>query len=87
MDDEESLKITKIKQMTMLFNALAACNGDNAKGHGLFLYTHDDATHMTVLSFNAGSDDIYSMVQHANDLVAHAVAAAMQDAPPKEKWN
>jgi hypothetical protein len=87
MDDEESIKKIKANQRKLLRDALAKCDGTDAKGHGLFLYTHDDATHMTILSFNAGPDDIYSMVQHANDLVAHAVESAMKDAPPREKYN
>lgn len=87
MDNEESIKKIKANQRKLLNGALATCEGVDAKGHGLFLYTNDDATHMTILSFNAGPDDIYSMVQHANDLVAHAVEKAMQDAPPREKYN
>lgn len=87
MDDQESLKVTKAKQLTLLLDAITTCNEADAKGHALFLYTHDDATHMTILSFNAGADDIYSMVQHANSLVAHAIETALKDAPPKEQWN
>jgi len=87
MDDEESLKLTKAKQLKLLLDAIATCNEPNSKGHAMFFYTHDDAAHMTILSFNAGPDDIYSMVQHANGLVAHAIEKAMEDAPPREKYN
>jgi hypothetical protein len=87
MDDQESLKVTKAKQLTLLLDAITTCNEANSKGHGLFLYTHDDATHMTILTFNAGPDDIYSMLEHANNLVALAIETAVKDAPPKEQWN
>ena len=87
MDNEESIKRTKLAQMTMLLDALATCNEPDSKGHALFLYTNDDAKHMTILSFNAGADDVYSMVQHMNDLITKSITAAMQDAPPREKYN
>jgi hypothetical protein len=87
MDDEESVKNAKAMQLLELSDCLAKCVEVNAKGHALFLYVHDDAEHMTVLTFNARADKVYSLVQSANVLITNVINAAMADAPPREKFN
>lgn len=87
MDNEEELKKLKAQQLLRLGDAINQCTGPSAKGHGLFLYTHDDDTHMTVLTFNTDPDDIYSMIQYANMIVTKTIESVMVDAPPREKYN
>jgi hypothetical protein len=87
MDDEESVKRAKAKQLLELSDCITKCMEANAKGHGLFLYTHDDVEHMTILTFNAQPDDVYGLVQSANALITNMIKSAMADAPPREKYN
>ena len=87
MDDEESVKLAKAKQLLELSDCITKCMEPKAKGHGLFLYSHDDVAHMTILTFNAQPDDVYGLVQSANALITNVINAAMKDAPPREKYN
>lgn len=87
MDDEESVKLAKAKQLLELSDCITKCMEVDAKGHGLFLYSHDDVEHMTILTFNAQPDDVYGLVQSANVLINKLIQTAMKDAPPREKYN
>jgi hypothetical protein len=86
MDDEE-VKINKAKQLMELSECVARCMEDSPKGHGIFLYTHDDVEYMTVLTFNAGPDKVYGLIRSANTLITNVINAATVDAPPREKYN
>jgi hypothetical protein len=85
--DENEIRRIKLTNLQVLYEALYECVGEQAKGHGMFLYKHDDATHMAILTFNTDPDDIYSMIKHANAVIQSSVAEALADAPPKEMWN
>ena len=87
MDDEENVKRAKAKQLLELSDCITKCMEAGAKGHGLFLYTHDDADYMTILTFNAGPDKVYGLVHSANALITNVINAATKDAPPREKYN
>jgi len=81
MDDE------KVKQLLELSACVAKCMEPKAKGHGIFLYTHDDVDYMTILTFNAGPDKVYGLIRSANTLITNVINAATADAPPREQYN
>jgi len=86
MDYEDIIK----KQKLLLRKKLALCEGQEAKGHGVFLFTHDDATHMSIMTFNTGYQDFVEMLEHAAKMLAHYKeyeAEITKDAPPREMFN
>jgi hypothetical protein len=87
MDDEESVKRAKAKQLLELSDCITKCMEANAKGHGLFLYSHEDEKYLTVLTFNAAPDVVCNLVHSANALMQDLIDRATADAPPKEMWN
>jgi hypothetical protein len=86
MDDKE-VKIIKEKRLLELRDCVAKCMEEGAKGHGLFLYAHEDEKYLTVLTFNAGPDVVCNLVYSANALMQDLLDRATADAPPKEMWN
>jgi hypothetical protein len=83
MDYEDIIK----KQKVLLRKMLPLCEGEKAKGHGVFLFTHDDEDHMSIMTFNTGYDDFNCMIEHAIKMLEHFNAEVTKDAPPREMFN
>jgi len=86
MDDKE-VKQLKEKRLLELRDCVEKCMEEGAKGHGLFLYSHEDEKYLTVLTFNAGPDVVCNLIYSANALMQDLIERATADAPPKEMWN
>jgi len=86
MDDKE-VKQLKEKRLLELSACVEKCMEEDAKGRGLFLYSHEDEKYLTVLTFNAGPDVVCNLVHSANALMQDLIDRATADAPPKEMWN
>jgi hypothetical protein len=86
MDDKE-VKQLKEKRLMELSACVAKCMEEDAKGHGLFLYSHADEKYLTVLTFNAAPDVVCNLVYSANALMQDLIERATADAPPREKYN
>jgi hypothetical protein len=86
MDDKE-VKNRKFSQISELGTRIAKCVEVDAKGHGVFIYMHEDEQLLTILTFNAGPDIVCNLVHSANVYVKDAIKKATSDAPPREKYN
>jgi hypothetical protein len=86
MDDKE-VKQLKEKRLMELSACVAKCMEPEAKGRGLFLYSHEDEKYLTVLTFNAAPDVVCNLIHSANALMQDLIERATADAPPKEMWN
>jgi hypothetical protein len=86
MDDKE-VKQIKEKRLLELSACVAKCMEEDAKGHGLFLYSHEDEQYLTVLTFNAAPDVVCNLVYSANALMQDLIDRATADAPPREQYN
>jgi len=85
--DDEKVKHRKFSQLSELSDRIAKCVEEDAKGHGLFLYMHEDEQQLTILTFNAGPDMVCNLVHSANVFIQEALARATADAPPREQYN
>jgi hypothetical protein len=86
MDNEDVIK----EQKLLLRKKLALCESEDAKGHGVFLFTHDDESYMSIMTFNTGYQDFVGMLEHAAKMLAHYKeyeAEITKDAPPREMFN
>jgi hypothetical protein len=86
MDDKE-VKQLKEKRLLELSACVEKCMEEGAKGHGLFLYMHEDEQQLTILTFNAGPDMVFNLVHSANVFIQEALDRATADAPPREQYN
>jgi len=83
MDNEDVIK----KQKLLLRKKLALCESEDAKGHGVFLFKHDDESYMSIITFNTGYQDFVGMLERAAKMLEKFNAEITKDAPPREMFN